>query len=220
MTFAARYEKLFTDNGLNLSKEDGIPESDIIRAETRLGVRLPQALRDFYLKAGEHELCQAYHHLVDLAEMDFKEDHLLFLDENQSVAAWGIARKSLSEDNPIVWQGANTAPMTWESEGLTVADYLEMVLYWQAACGGLEFEGLAVDLDANLLTLVEKQWPKARAHRGMHFFVKKGQFLVFNEEGGGKLSLLAAGTTLENFKAIDKLLGVEWESSILDDLEE
>jgi hypothetical protein len=72
MTFAARYEKPFTDNGLDLSKEDGIAESDIVRTETRLGVRLPQALRDFYLKAGGHKLCPAYHHLVDLAEMKVK----------------------------------------------------------------------------------------------------------------------------------------------------
>lgn len=220
MNYAAHYEKLFYDTGLELTQGDGCAEANLAKAESRLGVKLPLALRDYYLKSGEHELNQSYHHLIELGEMGFTDDYLIFLDENQSVALWGIPRKNLGEDDPFVWQGENSSPRQWESEGLTVSEFLEMVLYWQAACGGLEFAGSAAGLDADVLSGIERQWSKVRVHNGMQFFVKRGQILVVHEEGGGKFSLLAAGTTLEHFEAIDEALGIDWEWSILDELEE
>jgi hypothetical protein len=181
---------------------------------------MPRALREYYAKVGKHPLNQAYNRLLELPKLDIADDHLVFLDENQSVALWGVPRSHLAEDNPIVWQGENGKPIVWQSENLSVSEFLEINLYWQAACGGLKYSGSATELDVRVVALLEQHWPNVKTHNKMRFFVKSGQVLVLNDEGAGVFSLLAAGTTLADFEAIDEQLCVEWDWSILDELEE
>lgn len=220
MSFKAGYEKLFRETGIELQAEDGCDEDSLIDAESRLGVQLPAALRAYYAKAGRHPINQAHNRLIDLEKLTFAGEQLLFLEDGSDFIRWGVPRTCLGEDNPTVWQGENGRSVVWQSEELAVSDFVEINLYWQAACGGLKFSGTATELGADIVALVEKHWPTVRSHNKMRFFVKQGQILVLNDEPNGTFSLLAAGTSLEHFDAINEALAVDWDWSILDELED
>jgi hypothetical protein len=219
MTFAANYEKLFRDIGFELSDADGCSEESLLDVERRLQMRLPPALRDYYAKAGNHPINQAHNRLLSLSKLDFDGNHLVFLEENQSVAFWSIDISTPPTDDPIVFQGESGKPIRWTSEELTLSAFFELCVYWQAACGGLEFAGSASELDASIVALLEQNWSNVRTHNRMRFFAKPGQVLVLNDDGEGLYSLLAAGTSLEQFEAIDDHLGIDWDWSIIDELE-
>jgi hypothetical protein len=220
MSFAESYEKLLGELGIDPTDEYGCTEDRLLDAETRLGVRLPRALRDYYRKAGEHSLNVAHNRLIAPEKLEFVGGYLLFVEENQRVALWGIAANQLGLENPIVWQGENGSPIVWQSEELTVSEFLEIFVYWQAACGGLKFAGSATELDASIVSVVEQNWPNVKEHNRMRFFVKKGQILILNDDGEGVFSLLAAGTTLEHFDAINEQLCIDWDWSVLDELDD
>jgi hypothetical protein len=73
----------------------------------RAGLRLPQALADYYAVAGSHTINEKHNRLRPIARLEWLDDRLIFMDENQRVAIWGIHRDDLAEDDPVVWQGVN-----------------------------------------------------------------------------------------------------------------
>src|SRR5215469_1109331 len=77
---------------------DGYDEATLQMAETRLGVRLPRALRQFYLAWGRRsDLTKKQQPLLSPDELEFRGDVLFFWDENQSVVLWGIRCELLEE---------------------------------------------------------------------------------------------------------------------------
>jgi hypothetical protein len=52
----SEYLSLFARLGFPLSKCDGISEAQISKSEAKLGLRLPNALRDYYLVAGRERI--------------------------------------------------------------------------------------------------------------------------------------------------------------------
>jgi hypothetical protein len=211
--------ELFRKVGIELSSDDGYSEEDLEECEERIGCRLPSQLRDYYRQVGKHVINQAHNHLANLSTLGNVDGYLVFLEENQGVALWGIPTSSLVEEDPIVWQGTVSHTHDWHSEELSVSAFLELSLYWQAACGGLEFSGVATDLERKTAEIIEQNWPLVKTHNKMQFFVKTGQILVLTEEKAGSFSLLAAGTTMDHFAAIDEVLGIDWDWSIYDDLD-
>ena len=110
---------------------DGVEETRIAEAEDRLGFRLPIALREYYHLLGEvKELntIQNYFHSVE--ELDIEEDHLIFMEENQSVVSWGIPLRDISVEDPVVWQRNNTAPVEWYSEEKPFSALMESMFDW------------------------------------------------------------------------------------------
>jgi hypothetical protein len=211
--------ELFRKVGIEFSSDDGYSEEEIEACEERIGYRLPARLRDYYRQVGKHVINQAHNHLASLSNLGIADGYLIFLEENQGMALFGIPINSLSEEDPIVWQGAVSKTHEWRSEELSVSAFLEISLYWQAACGGLPFSGVATELERETADVIEKNWPLIKTHNKMQFFLKTGQILVLTEEKPGAFSLLAAGTTLEQFALIDEVLGIDWDWSIYDDMD-
>jgi hypothetical protein len=59
---------------------------------------------------------------------------LVFLEENQGVVVWGVSLTPAPGDDPPVLQG-NGAPLEWYPEHPTCAEFLEVMLHWQAVMG-------------------------------------------------------------------------------------
>lgn len=88
-----------------LREADGSPEADLTAAEERLGLRLPAALREAYaLFGGRGDLTSNHDTLRAPAELyvDESGEALVFRDENQGAARWGILLSDLSLDDPPV----------------------------------------------------------------------------------------------------------------------
>jgi len=110
MDYSASYKK-FAEKylGRSLRKQDGVSAAEISRAEKRLGVQLPEALRVYYRVAGNaNELNTAHNQFYALSALEVEGDYLLFMDENQSVVSWGFRLADLKKKNPRVWQRNNS----------------------------------------------------------------------------------------------------------------
>src|SRR5262249_5362349 len=76
----------------SLPSDCGTSERDITTAEEQLGVRIPTALRDYYLSVGnERDLNVAHDRLLAPKDWFLDAGRLVFMVENQAVLFWGVA---------------------------------------------------------------------------------------------------------------------------------
>ncbi|MFN7972773.1 MAG: hypothetical protein U0166_10565 [Acidobacteriota bacterium] len=124
--------------GGSVTGKDGVPEEQVILAESRLGFALPCALRDYYLVLGAvPKLNRVHNRLLAPSELQPEEGFLVFLEENQGVVSWGIPLSIIAEEDPVVWQRTNTPPFRWLSEEKTFVAFLESMFTWYAEGGVL-----------------------------------------------------------------------------------
>jgi hypothetical protein len=114
---------------------DGLSEKDVKKAESRLGVTLPAALRTFYLSVGAvSELCCIHNTIFPPNDLSFEEGYLMFMDENQSVVSWGIKKKDLKMSDPEAWQRNNSSE-DWYSEEKSFLELLTSMFEWYKQLG-------------------------------------------------------------------------------------
>ncbi|KYF78312.1 hypothetical protein BE17_53355 [Sorangium cellulosum] len=112
--------------------EDGCTEADICAAEQRLGVSLPEALRDYLATAGRHGgMMDADFHVLPPDKLRLAGDCLVFCEENQYVAEWGIQAADRASPNPRV-SGRARNTEKWYSEASRLSGFLIHVATWQA----------------------------------------------------------------------------------------
>ncbi|HEY8482244.1 MAG TPA: hypothetical protein VIL71_20660 [Spirillospora sp.] len=88
-----------------LSPGDGTSEAELTAAETRLGLRLPAALREAYALFGRRtDLHGNLHELLspDALHVDDGKETLVFRKENQGAASWGVLLADLDAEDPPV----------------------------------------------------------------------------------------------------------------------
>ncbi len=101
--FAAEWVSPLTDG-------DGCSDAELDAAEVRLGVRLPAAMREAYRLLGRREdLTSNQDRLVPPDRLFVEYGMLVFREENQSVAYWGVPVEALGEDDPQVVMWVNLA---------------------------------------------------------------------------------------------------------------
>ncbi|MFF4105403.1 SMI1/KNR4 family protein [Streptomyces sp. NPDC001903] len=88
-----------------VSPADGFTSAEVQRAEDRLGIRLPVALREAYALFGRRrDLVAQQNPLLEPDELLFDPsgELLVFRSENQGCAGWGVALADLSREDPPV----------------------------------------------------------------------------------------------------------------------
>jgi hypothetical protein len=131
---AAHIQSLFAQDGQTF----GYAEAEIGRAESRLDVHLPNVLREFYLTWGAcDKMTQRIEMLLAPDDLHFRADALMFCVENQGVGHWGIARESLTDDNPpVVWAFNDARHLAYEETHASVSDFLDALTYAHALAEG------------------------------------------------------------------------------------
>src|ERR1051326_6623545 len=116
---------------------DGHDEADVAAAETRLGIRLPRTLRNFYLAWGRRpDLTQTMNPLLSPDELELRGDVLLFWAENQAVVLWGIRSKRLEEaDPPVVVALNQDEGLEWVPNSARLSNFLDDMTYRNALSG-------------------------------------------------------------------------------------
>ena len=90
----------------SFQESDGYFEAELDRAESRLGVKLPAALKELYRFAG-HRLSKLNDPLIEPQELEAIQNIIPFWAENQYVVTWGIKIDDLSLDDPAVYIDLN-----------------------------------------------------------------------------------------------------------------
>lgn len=217
--FCDRYCQLFAALGRPLTSRDGIKESEITTVERKLGVRLPNSLRDYYLGAGKERLFNsAFNRLLPLKECTVESGKLVFMEENQGVVLWGVAATSRPLQDPAVFQTpiVDDEPTQWHHEHRRCSVFLTVMLHWQAVnsmamrCGG------SATVPAELVAVLDRNWSFAGEVGGIKAYSRPNQAVCllkwvncFGKEPKNEWQICAGAVTQGDLDAIVSDLGVQ-----------
>lgn len=180
--FASDYRKLFSEIGAKLTARDGCPEARIVVAEQGLGVRVPRALRDYYLVAGrERRFNQIHNRFLAPDDWFVTNGHLAFLDENQSVVFWGVRAVKDEAIDPWVFQGVNDDPIEWQREHRYCSIFLKVMVLWHGANGGAMPHIGSAAVPARFVTKLDRDWEFVGEVNRMRAYHRPGQVACFVE---------------------------------------
>lgn len=115
---------------LPLQPSDGLSEETVQTKLTQQGLIIPQALFDYYVLAGNHWINKNHNCLLNLEELQWIDDKLVFMEENQVTTYWGILKADVSQADPIVWQGINADSVEWYEENYQLSEFLMSMWKW------------------------------------------------------------------------------------------
>src|SRR5215469_14194881 len=128
--FRDLYRRTYARLGRPLTPRDGNADSRIEVGEKKLGVRLPQALREYYRVAGrERRFNGIFNRLYAPHEWFVDADKLVFLEENQAVVLWATTASPEPGDDPPAYQGVNGEPIEWHVEHQHLSVFLIVMLH-------------------------------------------------------------------------------------------
>ncbi|BDI29780.1 hypothetical protein CCAX7_18310 [Capsulimonas corticalis] len=201
-----------------LKKGDGYSEEEIARAEARIGCRLPNLLREFYLLAGKREDINAvFERLLTPDEMERHGDVLAFYDENQSVCFWGVDIHDPRVEDPKVLRADNVSALIWEEDLPRLSEFLTAMLFLQAVNGGMRYCGVGA-ASSDKIAQAEGAW-EAFHIGGVwkdRVLVRDGQALFISGDGVHP-EVYAGARSLRKFLDLTRQFGAEWGYCTLDD---
>ena len=124
----------------------GFSQAQLLKAEKRLHITLPEEFRAYYLQLGATKsINQSYNSLATPLQMYFTGDYLCFCEENQGVVMWAIRKEDLTKPNPPVWgnYGSETDP-NWIQETQNLSDFWLYMAIYNGVMGGLPYNANAM----------------------------------------------------------------------------
>jgi hypothetical protein len=126
--YRRRLAELF---GEPLAVDDGMGDEAVAKALRKRRLTVPRALSDYYAVAGRHWINRESNRLYPISELEWRDDRLVFMEENQWVAFWGIGRAEVGKSNPVVWQAPNAESLEWFLEAYRLSQFLMAMWRWQ-----------------------------------------------------------------------------------------
>ena len=212
-TFRTSYKRAFVDLGVKLSPKHAVPARQLNVAEKRLRIKLPKALREYYLAAGrERRLNHAFNRLLAPSEWELHGDKLVFCEENQCVVVWAVRLAPGCDDPPVfVATVVDGEPARWFPEHGHSSQFLVFMLHLQGAYGGgLPFSATA-SVSKHLRRTLDRNWNFAGEVNKMRAYGRRGQsvcFVKWNREW----RLFAGAITKAGLSAIASQLKLAWDA--------
>lgn len=214
----------------------GFSEGQLLKAEKRLNITLPQMFRAYYLQLGATKsVNQSFNSLATPQQLYFAGDYLCFCEENQGVVMWAIRKEDLTIFNPPVWgnYGSETDP-DWVLETQTLSDFWLYIAIYNGVMGGLRYNANAMggskmedfEVPTGAVAHIEKQYTEltSLSWKGQRTFTDEDFKLVITlsiHRDTGKPTAIFIGTTPKAL--FDKLLndlgsyGLQWDYTSYDD---
>lgn len=160
MTTIDKIKQLY---GLCKNENFGFTETEINETEKSLVIEFPVELKNYYLTLGKVEaLNYSYNRLLKPdKEIGFSNDrYLVFYEENQVVAYWGIKEQDLKLDNPPVWGNYGTEENPdWHIEANTTDNFFLLMSVYNGTFGGLKYNANYFgQVQPETVQLIEKMW--------------------------------------------------------------
>lgn len=203
------YTAVYRDLGIILRPQHRCPLAEIAEAESRLGMSVPKTLRAYFEVAGrEDQLNCAHNHLLSPSDWFVDQGRLAFLEENQAVVFWGVEVGANALNDPPILQGINAEPIDWHPEHGSTAEFLCIMLCWQAVMGGLAGSTSAVapaDLPNKL-----GDWSCLGEINGMRAYSRSGVGLCWLP-WEAEHRVFVGASDLATLKVIQASLQLPWE---------
>lgn len=226
--FMAYLENISVLYGLREDEKTGYSEKELEGLEKRLGIQLPARLREYYLGLGKNERINSSHNrlLKPDGQVNFDSNgYLVFCEENQVVAYWGIKQEDLSLDNPAVWGNYGTEQEPdWHRETGTTEDFLLLMAVYNGTLGGLKHHANCFDeIPPAIVNYIAGRWneiPAISWDRQKIYTNDYGEVVSLSFDGNGHCTALFIGTSIrDRFNDLLDNLNVEW-SYVSDEDEE
>ena len=122
-----------------LEPGDGYSEAELDAAEQRLGLKLPEALRELYGFAGKfiERFSVNPYAFTALKELNIEEDDeemVWLFAETQAIVSWGIRQQDLTQDDPPVYSENSYASAELLLANKTFSEFVLQVVVHQTAC--------------------------------------------------------------------------------------
>jgi hypothetical protein len=182
-----------------VSHGNGYPTPAVEVVEKRLGIRLPEPLREYYLSVGRHKINRAHNRLWPPDALEISQGRLVFMEENQCVAFWGVRSRTLAAD-PVVFQTTDLEDGDWVAES-ACSQFLPAMLCWQAIGGGLPHTGYSDPLAPAAARRLMRGWSPAGRLADLTAFVRDGRVACLIKEGGSVL-LHVGARSRRDFQAL------------------
>lgn len=215
----------------NLPEEEnfGFSEEVISKLEERLGTEFPLALKEYYLTFGKNEAINQSHNrlLKPENEIDFSNDrYLVFYEENQVVAFWGIKEEDLKLENPAVWgnYGTNEDP-DWYVEADTTENFFLLMAVYNGTLGGLKYNANYFgEVSSETLKFIQENWilvPEISFEKQKIYTDEFNEVLSLSFDDEDNCVAIFIGTSdEERFDKILDSIGVDWSYTSYEDHED
>jgi hypothetical protein len=205
-----------------LQAHDGISETQLKCAESRLGITLPTALREWYSLAGARkDIWSRQDHLLHPDEFRKNGEVLVFMMEHQNVVEWGIRSVDLTVEDPPVYVSSVDNPKVWLKENDTVSEFaLQMFAYclkWSNKCRWWANAYVGRNLVECVasryprLPFPEWHWPARTRFYGLRDIIAEVEARPAHD-GAWLYVVTRTAAAAQSFKNLLGPLGIEWNS--------
>ena len=176
--------------------EKGYAERTIRSSERRLKIDLPEAIRCFYITVAQMALYRKFNRILRPGEFYFKDDRLVFMEENQNVVFWGIPCDGIKNPDPVVHIANNFDPPEWFVEDCQFSVFIKVATVWQLINGGYRHcEERSVKKSD--LPRLEKCLNFIAFDNGLYAFYTKNGVVGVVKNGKRYVATVAAKTTVD-----------------------
>jgi hypothetical protein len=194
----------------------GIPAARLESVEKRRSVLIPHCLKQYYLFNGEDKrLNRASDRLLKPEQIYVEKDYLVFCEENQAVARWGLRLTSTSDDPPVYQEWLSTKGLVWTVDQKRFSTFMIAFAYWQSVNGFLPYSAYGTGLRSKCLRAVRDAGKVV--HRNPQFMVITiydviGVFFKERDEPGMAAVYLGARSH-RSLVRVEKKMGIKWSYS-------
>ncbi len=204
-----------------LTPADGFSSGCLNEAEARLKIRIPIALREWYLLAGNRrDIWSGQDEFLSPKQLEVDELLIIYV-ENQAVVQWGIRLSDLGQEDPPVFVSDDEVENAWHLENESVTEFALQTfvsnLKWSrqnrcyASSAGNPKVLQVIEENYRRLPFPDWRWPMWPTR----FF--GDEYIVIEQNGAGDQVWLSVCTrTEEAFRSMERLVlpfGIQWESS-------
>jgi hypothetical protein len=209
--WAEQFRGPLTDITGRAAQSHGYAPRTVEAAAARLGLGLPEPLRDYDLSVGRHAINQAHNRLWPPDALEVSQGRLVFMEENECVVFWGVGIRSMAAD-PIVFLTDDLEDGDWWARETRCSRFLSTMMCWQAVGGGLPHTGCTEMIDATEARRALRGWPSVGRLNDLTAFVRDGRVVcVLTDDDSAQLHVGARSR--RDFLALSSELGVEVEET-------
>ncbi len=203
-----------------LQPGDGYSESEIDAAEQRLGLKLPEALRELYGFAGKfiETFSVDPYAFTALNELNIEEDDnemLWLFAETQAIVDWGVRRQDLTQADPPVYSENSYASAELLLANRMFSEFVLQVVVHQTACfteiggnaSGKEDTANIVFANFQPLGLPSWRWPSDQAQ----FYGSDDVLIELDRDDKGYCWIWVAARSERALHDTVKKFGLGWE---------
>jgi hypothetical protein len=110
--------------GREITLKDGFSQKQLDRLLNETNIKIPSSLYQYYHTCGKLEINKEHHNLYNPSELEFIDNYLVFMEENQRVVIWGFNKDDLNKEDPIVYQGQENEETEWYPEEMEFSKFI------------------------------------------------------------------------------------------------